>query len=241
MEQQYARAGRAPGAEQGVCARQALADYQQVLTRDADNSDAVLSRVEALVALQRHKEVRQASQALPAAQAGDSVNLGRRVALAWQAVGDASQAAALFAGLKQRAASLPPSKDKALVFRNAARLERAQQQPEVALADYRQAMAASGIGDGENVSRLTRNNAQDDWLKSSIRSDTADLYRQQDTTLMLEQDYSRNKGTGGVSDFTAHTTHAAGGDAAGRRARLLAARSCAGLGRHLRDQQRQLR
>lgn len=187
-------------------ARQALDDYQQVLTREADNSDAALGRIEALVALQRQHEARQALEALPAAQAGDSLNVGRRVALAWQAVGDASQAATLFAGLKQRAALQPPSQDKALVFRDAARLERAQQQPEAALTDYQQAMAASGIGDSDNISQLTRNNPQDDWLKRSIRSDAADLYRQQDTTLMLEQDYSRNKGTGGVSDFTAHTT-----------------------------------
>lgn len=36
--------------------------------------------------------------------------------------------------------------------------------------------------------------------------DAAELTRQQDSTLTLEEDYSRNKGTGGVSDFTAHTT-----------------------------------
>lgn len=185
-------------------AQEALDGYQQVLARDADNGDASLGRIEALVALNRTSEARAALKALPPAQA--SLNADRRVALAWQATGDVTQAAAQFAGLKQRAASQPPSQDKALVFRDAARLERVQQQPDAALADYRQAMVASGIGDGENISRLTRNNAQDDWLKRSIRSDAADLYRQQDTTLMLEQDYSRNKGTGGVSDFTAHTT-----------------------------------
>lgn len=185
-------------------AQQALAMYQQVLEREPANGDASLGRIEALVALQRSSEARAALKALPPAQA--SLNADRRVALAWQAVGDTTQAAAQFAGLKQRAAAQPPSQDKALVYRDAARLERAQQQPDAALADYRQAMAASGIGDGDNVSRLTRNNPQDDWLKRSIRSDTADLYRQQDTTLMLEQDYSRNKGTAGVSDFSAHTT-----------------------------------
>lgn len=185
-------------------AQQALDAYQQVHAREPGNGDAALGRIEALVALKRNDEARQALQALPPAQA--SLNADRRVALAWQSVGETTQAAALFAGLKQRAAAQPPSQDKALVFRDAARLERTQQQPDAALADYQQAMIASGIGDGDSLSRLTRNNAQDDWLKRGIRADAADLYRQQDTTLMLEQDYSRNKGTGGISDFTAHTT-----------------------------------
>ncbi|MEZ3501114.1 cellulose synthase complex outer membrane protein BcsC [Pantoea sp. KPR_PJ] len=185
-------------------ASQALNAYQQVLERESRNGDAALGRIEALVALKRNGEARQALKTLPPSPA--SLNADRRVALAWQSVGETTQAAALFAGLRQRAAVQPPSQDKALVFRDAARLERAQQQPSAALADYQQAMIASGIGGSDNLSRLTRNNAQDDWLKRSIRSDTADLYRQQDTTLMLEQDYSRNKGTGGISDFTAHTT-----------------------------------
>jgi len=185
-------------------AQQALETYQQVLSVEADNSDAALGRIEALVALQRNSEARQALQQQPAQP--NSLNADRRVALAWQAVGETTQAAVRFASLKQRAALLPPSQDKALVFRDAARLERTQQQPEIALADYRQAMTASGIGSGESISRATRSQEQDDWLKRSLRSDTADLYRQQQTTLTVQQDYSRNSGTGGISDFTAHTT-----------------------------------
>ncbi|MEN4932502.1 cellulose biosynthesis protein BcsC [Pantoea agglomerans] len=185
-------------------AQQALEIYQQVLSGEADNSDAALGRIEALVALQRNSEARQALEQQPAQ--ANTLNAYRRAALAWQAVGETTQAAVRFASLKQRAASLPPSQDKALVFRDAARLERAQQQPEIALADYRQAMTAIGIGSGESISRATRSQEQDDWLKRSIRSDTADLYRQRETTLTVQQDYSRNKGTAGVSDFTAHTT-----------------------------------
>lgn len=184
--------------------QQALTSYQQVLLSQPDNGDAALGRIEALVALERNSEARQALEQLPSVQA--SVNANRRAALAWQAVGETSRAAVLFTDLKQRAASLPPSQDKALVFRDAARLERAQQQPERALADYRQAMTASGIASGDNISRATRNDPQDEWLKRSLRSDTADLYRQQQSTLTVQQDYSRNSGTGGISDFTAHTT-----------------------------------
>jgi len=185
-------------------AQQALETYQQVLSVEADNSDAALGRIEALVALQRNSEARQALQQQPPVQA--SINADRRAALSWQAVGETTRAAVLFTDLKQRAASLPPSQDKALVFRDAARLERVQQQPERALVDYRQAMMASGIGSSGNISRASRNDPQDDWLKRSLRSDTADLYRQQQTTLTVQQDYSRNSGTGGISDFTAHTT-----------------------------------
>lgn len=185
-------------------AQQALTGYQQVLSRQPEDGDAALGRIEALVALQRNAEARQALAQLRPAAPG--LNVARRVALAWQAVGETARAAELFAGLKQRAASLPPSQAKALLFRDAARLERAQQQPEQALADYREAMTASGINSGGNLSRATRNDPRDTWLERGLRSDTADLYRQQQTTLTLQQDYSRNSGTGGISDFTAHTT-----------------------------------
>jgi len=185
-------------------AQQALTSYQQVLSREPGNGDAALGRIDALVALQRNSEARLALAQQPPVQA--TVNADRRAALAWQAVGETTRAAVLFTDLKQRAASLPPSQDKALVFRDAARLERVQQQPEQALADYRQAMTASGMDSSGNISRATRSDPQDDWLKRSLRSDTGDLYRQQQTTLTVQQDYSRNSGTGGISDFTAHTT-----------------------------------
>ncbi|MDF2914030.1 MAG: cellulose biosynthesis protein BcsC, partial [Pantoea agglomerans] len=98
-------------------AQQALEIYQQVLSGEADNSDAALGRIEALVALQRNSEARQALEQQPAQP--NTLNADRRAALAWQAVGETTQAAVRFASLKQRAASLPPSQDKALVFRDA--------------------------------------------------------------------------------------------------------------------------
>lgn len=189
----------------------ALSGYQQVLAQDAQNSDAALGRIEALVALNRLDEAKRGLEQLSPALAAGSINTGRRIAAAWQRVGATAHARQLFETLKTRAADLPPSQGKALVYRDAARLETAQQQPDRALLDYRQAMVASGIAatppaDAAAFTRLTRNQADDDWLKRGIRSDVADLWRQQDTTLMLEQDYSRDKGTGGISDFTAHTT-----------------------------------
>ncbi len=188
-------------------AQSALNGYQRVLQQDAQNNDAALGRIEALIALKRTQEARQALQALPPSVAQQNINSGRRVALAWQNSGDSVRAQQLLNDLKTRVAKEPPSQSKALVYRDAARLE----SPELAQQDYRQAMAASGIShdvpmSNDDYTRLTRNDDQDDWLKRSIRSDAADLYRQQDTTFTLEQDYSRDKGNGGTSDFTAHTT-----------------------------------
>lgn len=189
----------------------ALGGYEHVLQQDANNSDAALGRIEALIALNRTREADQALQTLPPSVAQQSINSGRRVALAWQNSGDSTRAQQLFSALKARAANEAPSQSKALVYRDAARLETQLQQPDKAQQDYRLAMAASGISnavpqDNLGYTQLTRNNSEDDWLKRGIRSDAADLYRQQETTFTLEQDYSRDKGNGGTSDFTAHTT-----------------------------------
>jgi hypothetical protein len=46
----------------------------------------------------------------------------------------------------------------------------------------------------------------DDWLKRGVRSDAADLYRQQDVNVTLEHNYWGSSGTGGYSDLKAHTT-----------------------------------
>lgn len=191
--------------------QQAWQRYRAVRAKEPQNNAARLGEIEALVAMNRLPEARQQLTELPASAATESVNTGRRVANAWLSVGDTERARALYASLKPLAAKEMPSQSSALVYRDSARLEASQKQPGAALADYRQAMMASGITpkppeDPNDFTRLTRNEKMDDWLKRGIRSDAASLARQQDTTLMLEEDYSRNKGTGGISDFTAHTT-----------------------------------
>ena len=60
--------------------------------------------------------------------------------------------------------------------------------------------------DNDTFTRLTRNDSRDDWLKRGIRSDAADLYRQQDLNVTLEHDFWGSSGTGGYSDLKAHTT-----------------------------------
>lgn len=174
-------------------------------------AETSLDNIEALIARHQLVAARKLLSALPPEASTDNVYSGRRVANAWLAVGEPQKATALYAGLKTQAAKAGPSQSSALIYRDAARLEALQGQPHFAQEDYRQAMVASGITpvvppDNQAFTRLTRNDPQDDWLKRGIRSDAADLYRQQDSTLTLEEDYSRSKGTGGVSDFTAHTT-----------------------------------
>lgn len=188
----------------------ALDDYQRVKRREPNNPDAQLGEIEAYVAQGDLDAARQRLKTEPQPQDA-SLNSQRRVANAWGAVGDPQQADALFSRLKTAAASEPAGQTKALVYRDAARLERAQQQPERAQQDYRQAMVAGGITptlpqDNDGYTYLTRNNPNDDWLKRGIRSDAADLYRQQDVNVTLDHDYWRSSGTGGISDFNAHDT-----------------------------------
>jgi predicted Zn-dependent protease len=154
----------------------------------------------------------QAKQRLQAADLkGMSLNQQRRVAMAWLDVGETSRAAALLHPLKTAARTQPAGQDKALIYRNAANVEQQLGQPQLARQDYEQAMIASGITDkqpqdNDSYTRLTRNNASDDWLKRGIRSDAHDLYRQQDVNFTVDTDSWTSSGTPGKSDLTANTT-----------------------------------
>ncbi|PVZ82168.1 cellulose biosynthesis protein BcsC [Serratia sp. S1B] len=189
---------------------EALASYQWVLARDPNNPDARLGEIESYVAQGKLSQARQKLQATPPI-ADDSISTQRQVANAWAAVGEPQTALDIFTRLKVTAQQQPNGQGKALLYRDVARLEQAQQWPEAAKQDYRQAMVASGITptlpeDNDSYTRLTRNNATDDWLKRGIRSDAADLYRQQDVKVTLDHDYWHSSGTGGISNYQAHDT-----------------------------------
>ncbi len=146
---------------------------------------------------------------LPAS--GLSLNQQRRVAMAWYDVGETVKAADLLRPLTTEAAGLPAGQDKALIYRDTGRLEQQTGHPEAAREDDQQAMVASGITaemptDNDSYTGLTRNNATDDWLKRSIRSDAHDLYRQQNINFTLDQDVASNSGTPGKSDLQTNTT-----------------------------------
>ncbi|EOL9910809.1 cellulose synthase subunit BcsC-related outer membrane protein, partial [Escherichia coli O157:H7] len=116
-----------------------------------------------------------------------------------------------FNKLIPQAKSQPPSMESAMVLRDGAKFEAQAGDPKQALETYKDAMVASGVTttrpqDNDTFTRLTRNDEKDDWLKRGVRSDAADLYRQQDLNVTLEHDYWGSSGTGGYSDLKAHTT-----------------------------------
>ncbi|MDT1446644.1 cellulose synthase complex outer membrane protein BcsC [Escherichia coli] len=126
-------------------------------------------------------------------------------------LGDTAAAQQTFNKLIPQAKSQPPSMESAMVLRDGAKFEALAGDPTQALETYKDAMVASGVTttrpqDNDTFTRLTRNDEKDDWLKRGVRSDTADLYRQQDLNVTLEHDYWGSSGTGGYSDLKAHTT-----------------------------------
>lgn len=190
---------------------QALAGYRAVRTREPNNPDARLGEIEVLVAQGNVSSARELLHSESVAQPDATLNTQRRVANAWSGVGEPQKAAAIFQQLKLLAEKEGPSQSNALLFRDSARLSQQMGEPALAQDDYKRAMVSSGItatlpADNDSYTRLTRNQATDDWLKRGIRSDAADLYRQQDTRVTLDHDYVRSSGTKGISDLKAHNT-----------------------------------
>ncbi len=190
----------------------ATAQYQQVLQRDPANNDARLGLAEVYAAQGNKIQAReQLTQMPPVASEPPSVNTERRIANVQSAVGDTTQAEQTFARIIPLAKSQPPSMESALVMRDGARFQAENHQPQQAIETYKDAMLASGVADthpmdNDTFTRLTRNDAKDDWLKRGLRSDAADLYRQQDVNVTLDHDYWGSSGTPGYSDLQAHTT-----------------------------------
>lgn len=187
--------------------------YQQVLEREPANEDAILGLTELYVASGNNMAARTQLAKLPAptAEQPRSINTQRRLALIQASLGDSAGALQTFNAIVPQAKSQPPSMESALILRDAARFLTQVGEPQQALEIYKDAMVASGVAterptDNDTFTRLTRNDEKDDWLKRGVRSDTADLYRQQDINVTLQHDYWGSSGTGGYSDLKAHTT-----------------------------------
>ncbi|SAQ55415.1 cellulose synthase operon protein C [Klebsiella oxytoca] len=197
-------------AQQRGDSQTAIAEYQRVLGQQPDNGDARLGLAEVYLA-DGDKNAARAQVAQLKGEDIDSINMQRRIALAQAGLGDRVQAQQTFARIVPQAKAQPPSMESALVLRDAARFQAQNGEPQQALEGYKDAMVASGVTrerpqDNDTFTRLTRNDSSDDWLKRGIRSDAADLYRQQDLNVTLEHDYWGSSGTGGYSDLKAHTT-----------------------------------
>ncbi|EHL8303869.1 cellulose synthase complex outer membrane protein BcsC [Salmonella enterica] len=188
----------------------ARAAYDAVLAREPGNVDAMLGRVEIDIAQGDNAAARAQLAALPASQI-TSINMQRRVALAQLQLGDITAAARTFNRITPQAKAQPPSMESAMVLRDAAAFQAQTGEPQRALETYKDAMVAAAITpvrpqDNDTFTRLTRNDEKDDWLKRGVRSDAAELYRQQDLNVTLAHDYWGSSGTGGYSDLKAHTT-----------------------------------
>ncbi|HFV1785096.1 TPA: tetratricopeptide repeat protein, partial [Escherichia coli] len=162
----------------------ARAAYQNVLTREPANADAILGQTEVDIAAGDKVAARSQLAKLPATD-NASLNTQRRVALAQAQLGDTAAAQQTFNKLIPLAKSQPPSMESAMVLRDGAKFEAQAGDPTQALEIYKDAMVASGVTstrpqDNDTFTRLTRNDEKDDWLKRGVRSDAADLYRQQD-------------------------------------------------------------
>ncbi|MEZ2585410.1 cellulose synthase complex outer membrane protein BcsC [Kluyvera intermedia] len=188
----------------------ALAEYNAVLANDPQNEDARLGLAEVYAASGNRMAARQQLAALPA-EGERSLGTQRRIALVSAQLGDTAAAQKMLTAMVPQAKSQPPSMDSAMVLRDAARYQALDGNPQQALETYKDAMVAADITpvrpqDNDSFTRLTRNDAKDDWLKRGVRSDAADLYRQQDLNVTLQHDFWGSSGTGGYSDLKAHTT-----------------------------------
>ncbi|MCF6687296.1 cellulose synthase complex outer membrane protein BcsC [Raoultella terrigena] len=197
-------------AQQRGDAQTAILQYNAALSKEANNGDARLGLAEVYLA-EGDKNAARAQVAQLKGEDAESINMQRRVALAEAGLGNAAQAQQIFSRITTQAKAQPPSMESALVLRDAARFQAQNGQPQRALESYKDAMVAAGVAaarpqDNDAFTRLTRNDAKDDWLKRGIRSDAADLYRQQDLNVTLEHDYWGSSGTGGYSDLKAQTT-----------------------------------
>lgn len=186
--------------------------FNRVLAQDPTNADARLGLAETALTTGDLAAARRQLEPLDKMPADTlTLNQQRRIATAWQGVGEPDRAATLLARLKPAARQAGPGLTSALIFRDSARLAQQRGDYPQAREDFGEAMVSSGITpaaprDNEGYTRLTRNQAGDDWLKRGIRADAADAYRQQEVTLTLGHDYWGSSGTGGYSDLSANTT-----------------------------------
>ncbi|MCW8398253.1 cellulose synthase complex outer membrane protein BcsC [Legionella sp. PATHC038] len=189
----------------------ALNYYQDVKTHEPLNTDANLGVIESLIAMGDKKKAHQLLEEQQKIKLTYNYNMQRRLANAWNAVGYPQKALPIFNRLKRENVNAAPSQDSALIFRDAARLETQLRMPKLAQEDYKKAMVESDItsvwpASNDYYTLLTRNQAGDDWLKRSIRSDAGLLYQQQETRITIDQDYWRLTGNAGTSDLRAEDT-----------------------------------
>jgi len=188
----------------------ALGYFRRIGTSSPSHAQARLGQIESWIALgwieQAHRELLAAAPLF----AADERNAQRRLANAWRAVGEPERAMALFERLLAEADEPDP-----LLLRDAARLK-SQRAPQQALDLYAKALHEAGelpaIGsprDDRALTRASRPQDGDDWLKRSLRSDVESLYLKQTPVLHLQHDFgwrNDNSVTPGLSDMDLDTS-----------------------------------
>ena len=179
---------------------------ERALRIDPAHPEARLMRIELLLAEGKTDAARKALRTAPPALAEDDWNANRRLANSWAAVGERDKARQMFQHLEARLQQPDP-----LIRRDTARLV-AEVDPHAAMSLYRQALIDADLlaesASTAELTQATRQNAADDWLIRSLRSDTAALHQQQDTTLTLQHDHGwrNDDGTPGISELLTDTT-----------------------------------
>lgn len=188
--------------------REALARYTMVLAEQPGNAEAALGRLESWVALGNPQAARQTLRESPPVLAEDDTGGQRRLARIWGELGERDLEWTM---LKQLLATKQGADPQ--LYRDAARARR-DVAPEEALDLYAAAMRDAGLiaqaqpgpRDDRALTYASRENADDDWLKRSIRSDVETFYQERNPTLTVMQDSGRrNDGTPGFSQLARDT------------------------------------
>lgn len=183
----------------------AAVSYQRVLELEEQNFAANLGWAEVHLA---NGDKAAAAQLVTKIEANATTSpyLLRRLGDVWAELGATKPAVAAY----QQA--LAQEVEAAHVYRNLARLYR-QPQPELALRYYAQGLQASGqlaAGDFSKtaLTQATHIQPEDDWLVRGLRSETASLYRQHNTSVQLQQDFGwrSDSSASGLSDLHRHAT-----------------------------------
>ncbi|WP_375057396.1 cellulose synthase complex outer membrane protein BcsC [Zobellella sp. DQSA1] len=184
---------------------EAIDYYRQLESEPTTNTDARLGLAESYVALDNPAA---AKLWLPIELPDNaSINQRRRYINLLAELGDRGRAAML---MNKLVADAPAD---SLLLRDAARL---QEDPAQALSLYARGLAAANLlapgylipRDDAALTMATRSREDDDWLASSLKAETADLYRRQNPSVQLQHNtgWRTDNNPSGVADLSLQTT-----------------------------------
>lgn len=179
--------------------------YQTTLELAPNSRAARLGLAEAAVAAGDEPLARRTLEAFDLTQA--TIDERRRAADTWLALNGTRRAERALAP----ALEAPSAGNDALLWRDAARIARADDRPQRALERYRRGLLAADLAgpaaldDDATFTRATRSQAGDDWLASSLRSESAALYQSLDTRVRAARQVDNDSGTDGTSTLTTVT------------------------------------